>query len=420
MTGVPGSSGSSRARVLRVIARMNVGGPAYHVALLSGRLDPDRYETLLVAGRTGPGEASFLQAADRYGARYEVLDALGPELDPVADVRALAGLVRIARRFRPHIVDTHTAKAGVLGRLAAQAVRPRPVVVHTYHGHVLRGYFGPPRTALYRMLERAMALVTDRLIGVSRATVEELARLGVAPRRRFEVVPLGLELEPLLTLDPQVGRPFRDEIGVGEGELLLVYMGRLVPIKRLDVLLRAVAHARQAGAPLRLALVGDGPERASLEALSRSLGLAEAVVLTGYRLDVPTVVAAADVGVLTSDNEGTPVSLIELAAGGRPLVATAVGGVREVVADGCGVLVPAGDHASFGEALVRLAAEPEARRARGRAAREHVRTRYTAERLLRDVDALYQRLLVSRYPLERRADAAAGPAHVRMGGGGRG
>ena len=194
-------------RVLRVIARMNVGGPAYHVSLLSGRLDRDRYATLLAHGHTGPGEESFAELARQEGCRVEVVEGLGPQVSPLADLRALFGLIRLIRRYRPEIVHTHTAKAGALGRLAARlAIRPRPIVVHTYHGHVLEGYFGPLLSGAYRLLERFLARSSDRLIAVSQATVDDLVRLGVAPRDAFQVVPLGLDLGPVRRSGSRGGR----------------------------------------------------------------------------------------------------------------------------------------------------------------------------------------------------------------------
>ena len=244
------SSATRPVRVLRVIARMNLGGPAYHVSLLSGRMDRERFETLLVSGRVPPGEDSAEDLAARYGARLARSRWLGPALRPLDDLRALGEVARIARRFRPDIVHTHTAKAGMIGRLAAEVCRPRPIVVHTYHGHVLEGYFSPPVERFYRLLERALATRTDRLVAVSTAVVDDLVRLRIADRAKFEVIPLGLELDRFLELPVEPGGPFRDEIGVQPGEVLATFVGRLAPIKRVDVLLRAVARARELGAPV--------------------------------------------------------------------------------------------------------------------------------------------------------------------------
>jgi glycosyltransferase involved in cell wall biosynthesis len=384
--------------VLRVIGRLNMGGPAHQAALLSGRrFHPERYETLLVHGSLAPGEVSLADLAAEEGARMRFLGDLQQPVNPPRDARALLGLIRLARAFGPHVVHTHTAKAGFLGRQAALAVRPRPAIVHTFHGHVLEGYFGAAKARLYLELERALARVSDRLIGVSQATVDDLVRLGVAPREKFRVLPLGLDLEPLAAPAGEAPRrESRDQLGVAAGEVLAVFVGRVVPIKRLDLLLRAFARARSSDPRLRLALVGDGEERPRLESLASELGVGAAVLFLGYRRELRPLFAAADLAVLSSDNEGTPVSLIEAAAAGLPSVATDVGGVGEVVGEDTGLLVPRGDVAALAEALLRMAADPDRRRGRGRAARLRAVERYGVGRLLGDVDALYAELLSAR------------------------
>jgi glycosyltransferase involved in cell wall biosynthesis len=376
---------------------MNLGGPAQQVALLSGRrLDPSRYETILVHGSVAPGEGSMADLAQREGARTEFVPSLGPAPRPHRDVAALARITAIARNFRPHVVHTHTAKAGFLGRLAAlAAVRPRPVIVHTYHGHVLEGYFGPRKSHVYRSLETWLARRSDRLVGVSEATVADLVRLGVAARGRFRVIPLGLDLEPFAAVDRAAGAELRRSLGIGDEEVVLTFIGRLVPIKRVDVLLRGIARARGA-APLRLLVVGDGERRSDLEALGRELRIDDRLRFLGYRRDLAALAAATDIAVLTSDNEGTPVSLIEMAAAGCSAIATRVGGVGEVVTSETGVLVPPGDFEAVASTLQRLATEPELRARLGAAAREHALRRYSASRLVADIDALYGELLTRR------------------------
>ena len=202
-------------RVLRIIARLNIGGPAYHVSLLSGRMDRGRYSTLLVHGELGPGEASFAGLARDEGCETVLVPTLGPVVKPGADVRTLRELIRIIRRTQPDIVHTHTAKAGALGRLAVVLARPRPrpLVIHTYHGHVLEGHFGPGKTAAYRTIERRLARVSDCLIGVSQATVDDLVRLGIAPREAFRVVPLGLDLGRFARVTDADGAEFREARG---------------------------------------------------------------------------------------------------------------------------------------------------------------------------------------------------------------
>jgi len=377
---------------------MNVGGPAHHVSILSRGLDARGYETLLIAGRLGEGEASAEHLAHQRGVRLQLLPSLAPQIRPLDDLRALASLERVIRRFRPDIVHTHTAKAGFIGRLAGRiAIRPHPKIVHTYHGHVLEGYFNAPVTALYTVLERGCAKISDALIGVSESTVEDLVRLGVAPRDRFRVVPLGLELAPFLALGQRRAQAeaMRSAAGAGPDDVLVAFAGRLAPIKRVDVALEAIELAFRAGAPVRLLLAGDGELRRQLEQQARDLGIADKINFLGFTQDMPSVVEAADIALLTSDNEGTPVALIEAAAGGKPAVATDVGGVRSVVQPDTGRLCPAGDPVAIAAALTELAVAPELRQAMGGAARAYVRERFDAERLVDDIDRLYRSLLSS-------------------------
>lgn len=379
-------------RVLRVIARMNLGGPAHHVALLSERMDRHRYESVLATGNVGRGEEEF--PLDSPARRIR---SLGPDIRPVEDLKALFALIRLIRSFRPDIVETHTSKAGMLGRTAALlAMRPRPILVHTFHGHVLRGYFGALKTGTFRWIERTLARATDLLIGVSAATVEELVQLGIAPRSKFRVLPLGLDLEPMLGLPAAPQGPFRDEIGATSDETVFTYTGRLVPIKQPESMLRAAALARRQGAAVRVAVVGDGELRPRLEELARELGCAEAVSFVGYRRDLPTIAQGSDAALLTSANEGTPVALIEAAAAARPAVATDVGGVRDIVVEGAGLLAPPGDERALAEQMVRLASEPELRRQMGERAREHVRRRFAVSRLIEEMEAIYSTLLARR------------------------
>jgi glycosyltransferase involved in cell wall biosynthesis len=382
-------------RILRVIARMNLGGPAHHVAVLSDGLDPRDYQTLLVCGQVGEGEEEHTD----HDVSVRRLRSLGPDIRPFQDLLSLIQLIRIVREFRPQIVHTHTAKAGLLGRCAALfAGRRRPVIVHTYHGHVLSGYFGPLLTRVFLILERALARVSDRLIGVSAATVDELVDLGVAPRSKFAVVPLGLDLSGFLDLPFEAGGDLREEIGAGPQDVVFTFTGRLVPIKRPDRMLRAVAAARRGGTPAVVAVVGDGELREPMEALAMELGCADAVRFLGYRRDTVRICAGSDAALLTSDNEGTPVSLIEAAAGGRPAVATNVGGVGDIVVDGAGILAPAFDESELARAIGELAADPARRRTMGAVAREHVRHRYDGARLVADMDKLYTLLLDERRP----------------------
>ena len=331
------------------------------------------------------------------GARAHYLPSLAQPVRPDRDAAALGSLVRLIRQFRPHVVHTHTAKAGFLGRQAAlMAGRRRPVIVHTYHGHVLEGYFGPLKTGLYRRLEHRMARSTDCLIGVSEATVDDLVRLGIAPREKFRVVPLGLDLSSFDVPNGSARDELRGELAIGGDSVLAVYVGRVVPIKRLDVLIRATAWARLNGGAVEVAIVGGGELRSELERLARELGIADAIRFLDYRRDLARIFAASDIAALSSDNEGTPVSLIEAAASGLPAVATDVGGVSEVVVPETGLVVPKGDGQALGNAMLTLAKDRTLRERMGAAARERSLARYGAERLVSDIVRLYGELLGSR------------------------
>lgn len=387
-------AGKRPIRVLRVIARLNMGGPAKHVGILSGRRMESRgYQTLLAHGSLAPGEESLEDYAESEGADLAFIPELVQPIKPASDLRAFRELAKLVRRFRPDVVHTHTAKGGFVGRSAALTMRPRPAIVHTYHGHVLEGYFGRGKTTAYRGLEKAAGHVSDRLIGVSQATVDDLIRLGVAPKERFSVIPLGLELDSFADLDPVPDLQARRELGIQGDGTLFSFVARIAPIKRVDRLLKAFAVARGNGSKVQLAIVGDGEDRPALEEMAGALGIADTVHFLGYRRDLATIAAASDAVILSSDNEGTPVALIEASAAARPAVATRVGGVPEVVTDQTGILVPPDDVAALAAGIQRIADDPELRAAMGERARAHAMGRYSAERLVGDVDALYRELL---------------------------
>jgi glycosyltransferase involved in cell wall biosynthesis len=258
-------------RVLRLFSRLNVGGPSVHVLLLTAGLEGRGYRTKLLVGRESPGEGNMFHLAEELGVEPQVIGDLGREVRLLSDLRVLFALRRRIREFRPQVVHTHTAKAGFLGRIAARWSGVPVAMVHTFHGHVLRGYFGPLRSALYRWLERCLARVTDRLIAVSDSVADDLSALRVAPRERFTVVRLGLRLDPL-TVDLPRGL-LRSEAGFPPETRLVGIVGRLVPIKDVGSFLEAAAIALKSLPELRFSVIGHGPERSLLESQAASLGL---------------------------------------------------------------------------------------------------------------------------------------------------
>jgi glycosyltransferase involved in cell wall biosynthesis len=393
---------ANRVKVLRVIARLNVGGPALHVAYLTAGLAERGFDTILVAGTLARGEASMESAAERRGVRIETIEDLHREIAPLRDVRAIARLARLIRRERPAILHTHTAKAGAVGRMAALLAgdaRP-PIIVHTFHGHVLRGYFGPVKTFGFRQLERLLARVTTQLIAVSPEVRDDLVRLGVAPESKFAVVRLGIELDERVGNDDAARLKTRRVLGIPPEAFVVGWFGRMTGVKRTPDVVRAFRGVVDVGVDGRLLLVGDGPERESLERLAHDVGVMRRCLFLGYQEEVGRYYDAIDALVLPSGNEGTPVSVIEALAAGRPVVATRVGGTPDVVRDGTdGFLVELGDVESLAARLTELAADPEQRSRMGATGRQHVRERYSVGRLVDDTEELYRRLL------RRRADA---------------
>ena len=378
-----------RLRVLRVITRLNVGGPAIQAVLLSARLDPERFETLLVAGTESAVEGNMIELGrlDAPPALRRIA-ALGREISPLDDLRALWSLVRLIREFKPDIVHTHLAKAGTLGRVAAR-IAGVPVVIHTFHGTVFRGYFGSLRSRLFLEIERALGRVSTRLVAITAGQRRELVALGIGSDATVVEIPLGLQLAPFIDVPSRTEA--RVALGLPEDAPVVAIVARLVPIKDVGLFLRTLAKLKRPAIGL---IVGDGEERASLESLAVSLGIASRCRFLGWQRDVRSLYAAADVVVLTSRNEGSPVSIIEAMAAARPVVCTDVGGVSDVVASGVsGILVPYGDAEGLATAIDGLLADPAMRERLGNEARNAVYPRYDVSRLVTDITALYASLV---------------------------
>jgi glycosyltransferase involved in cell wall biosynthesis len=382
-------------RVLRLIARLNMGGPALHVAYLTRGLASRGYQTTLVAGSLAHGESSMSFVAEELGVTIVPIRQLHREVSPLYDALAVLRLVRLIREFRPQILHTHTAKAGAVGRIAAVLAGPArpPILVHTFHGHVLRGYFSPTSAAVFRGLERTLARVTTRLIAVSPEVRDDLVELGIAPAGRFSVIRLGLDLESRVARADDDGE-LRRLFGIPPAAFVVGWVGRMTAIKRVPDVLAAFARLRARGVDARLCLVGDGPDRELVERRASEFGVSRHTLFLGYQREIGPYYTLFDVLLLTSGNEGTPAVAIESLAAGTPVVSTDVGGVSDVVADGLdGLLVPGGDVEAVADALERLARDPELARRMGAAGSRRVADRYRVERLVGDIDALYRTLL---------------------------
>jgi glycosyltransferase involved in cell wall biosynthesis len=364
---------------MRVIARMNVGGPALQVTGLVQGMDAARFDHRLLTGSVEPDEADYVDLRAP-GLPLRKVAGLGRSPRPLDDVRALRVLVHEMRSFRPHIVHTHTAKAGVLGRVAARTARV-PALVHTFHGHLLHGYFSPAVTRAVVQTERGLAHVTDRLVSVGAHVRDDLLDAGIGRAAQYTVVAPGISLP---TAPPR--NDARAALGLAADGQLIVFVARLTAIKRPERFLEIARRLQEAHPTAVFAVVGEGDRLADLQAHAPNN-----VRFLGWRGDVEVVYAAADLVVLTSDNEGMPVSLIEAALCGVPAVATDVGSVSEVVLDGrSGWLTPPDVDALT--AAVDSALRAGRLPSYGEAARAHATASFGRARLVADTERLYEEL----------------------------
>jgi glycosyltransferase involved in cell wall biosynthesis len=370
-------------RVLHPITRLTLGGSSENTIASCVALDRAGYDCML-ATSFRESDASSLADARRRGCRVVDIPALGREVAPLADLTALAELVRLIRRERPAIVHTHTSKAGFIGRLAAVIARA-PAVIHQPHGHIFYGYYSPRRTAVFTALERQAARWTDRIITLTdRGAQEHLAR-GIGRAEQYVAVPSGVPTAELRAAAPPRGEA-RARLGLDPDAFIVVGLGRLVAIKGFDLLARALPAVVAQIPSARVLLVGDGAERAHLVAIAASMGVAERLRMTGETTDVASYLAAADVVAVPSRNEGMGRVIVEAMALGLPVVATAVGGIPDVVTDGeCGRLVEPDDVDALAAALIELGRDPALRRKLGEAAvrrAEAFSTAVASEKLL--------------------------------------
>jgi len=374
----------TRIRVLRIIARMNVGGPALQVVGLTRGLNPDRFETRLLVGAVASDEADYL-ALRAPDLPVTVVPGLGRSVHVGGDATAFIHIMRHIRDFRPHIVHTHTAKAGALGRTAARLLRV-PHIVHTFHGHLLHGYFSAPVGAVVRHVERVLARGTSRLAAVGAQVRDDLLEAGIGRDDQYVVMPPGVQVD-----DPPPRDVARRTLGLPADAPVAAFVARLTAVKRPDRAIATIRLLREQIPDVTLLIVGEGPLLADVR--REAADLDGAVRFLGWRSDVETVYAAADVVLLTSDNEGMPVALIEAAMCGRPAVASAVGSSAEVVRHEETGLVVDADPRALADGVARLLRAPDLRAELGAAARRRAVDAFSTARLVADTERLYIELV---------------------------
>ncbi len=391
-------------KILRIANRFNLGGPTYNVAYLTKYISPE-FETLLVGGEKDDSEEGSEHILEDLGIKPLIIPEMKREIDVKEDRAAYLKLKSIIKEFNPDIVHTHASKAGTLGRLAAFSMNVS-VVVHTFHGHVFHSYFGKLKTEFYKNVERYLALRSSKIIAISEKQKEELALIHkICPSKKIEIIPLGFDLNKFNENKEENRKKFRTKYKVGDDEIVISIIGRIVPVKNHELFLKAIKNVTEKTSKrIRAFVVGDGEDRQKIENFAIGLGLDIAdwpqsekiatVTFTSWIRDVELVTAGSDIIAMTSLNEGTPVSLIEAQAAGKPIVTTNVGGIENIVIpDVTALLSERNDIAKLSQNLLKLIEDDDMRLAMSAKGWEFVKEKYHYTRLTKDMESLYFQLL---------------------------
>lgn len=392
-------------RILRIHNRLIIGGPTLNVLNLTKYLQPD-FETLLIVGEKEPHEQDAGEMAARMGITPVVVPEMGRSIHPLKDYNTYTQLKKIINDFKPDIVHTHAAKPGAVGRFAASACDV-PVIVHTYHGHVFHSYFTKAKTQVFLNIERALAKRTDSLIAISEQQKRELTRdFRIAKPYKFNIVPLGFDLDRFCNDHEAKRKAFRQEFDIKDDEIAIGITGRLVPVKNHSLFLEGIAHIlKNSNRKIRAFIIGDGETREEIEAKAITLNIPytkfgeqhiphRPLTFTSWRTDIDVINAGLDIICLTSLNEGTPVSLIEAQASNKPLVSTRVGGIQDIVQEGqTALLSDINDRQAFCDNLLLLVNDDTLRATLGKNGAGWVVEKFSVQRLADDFRKLYYRLL---------------------------
>ena len=389
-------------RVLRIINRLNIGGPTYNAAYLSKYLSKD-FETLLVAGEKDETEDSSQFILHELGLKPIIIPEMKREINLKNDRIAYQKIKEIIADFKPDIVHTHASKAGALGRLAAHKMKV-PVILHTFHGHVFHSYFGKVKTSIYKTIERNLARKSTKIIAVSAIQKKELSIThNIAKPNKIEVIPLGFDLNKFKENQEEKRTSFRQKWLIEDDEIAIGIIGRLVPIKNHHFFLNVVKKISELTTKkVRFVIIGDGELRGELENYCKQLKIvfsteknvrSTLLTFTSWITDIDVALAGLDIVALTSKNEGTPVSLIEAQAAGKPIVTVNVGGIENIVIPNeTALLSNINDEQLFTENMLSLI-EDEKKRIAFSQKGEHVFKSFHYDRLVSDMGKLYLQLL---------------------------
>lgn len=391
-------------KILRILNRLIIGGPSLNATYLSKYMAPE-YETMLVIGGKDDHEQDATHLTEQLGITPVVVPDMKRAINIRDDRKAYMEIRKLIKTFKPDIVHTHAAKSGAIGRLAAAACNV-PVIVHTFHGHVFHSYFSKAKTNAFIQIERYLARKSAGIVAISDLQKQELSQTyRICPGEKIRVIPLGLDLDKFRNGMEEKRSRFRQVYQIADDELAIGIIGRIVPVKNHSLFVAAVAQLfRNSRQKLRFLIIGDGDMRSQVE---EELARAElnytyfpssperaTVTCTSWLTNMDEVLAGLDIVALSSHNEGTPVSLIEAQAAGKPVVSTDVGGVRDAVLDGyTGLITPAGDTDQFAAALIQLTENAGMREQFGREGTRHAAAHYSYQRLVSDMSAYYSELL---------------------------
>ena len=380
---------SQKTKVLRIISRMNVGGPSKHVVNLTDGLRKFGFDTHLLSGQPSTKEGNMYELAKEKNIDLKIIECMGRAISPLDDLKAFIRIIKEIKAFKPDIVHTHTAKAGVLGRLAAMLCGV-PKIYHTYHGHVFKGYFSRISTTLIIAIERFFARFTTNLIALTPGLCSELNQiLGIKDSNKIKVIPLGLDLSKNLSTSRRAGN-WRNSAGFKENDIVIGIVARLVPIKNHELLINSMQYLCKTFKNLHLAIVGSGELENQLQKQVTELNLQNSVHFFGNIKAIENVYSNLDLLVLCSKNEGTPVVIIEALASGCPVAATNVGGVAEVLQNGrLGHLLHS-EPKTFTKELTKIISNLS-HNSTPEATRKETADRYSVENLVKNIAQLYRK-----------------------------
>lgn len=390
------SKPSDKIKILRIINRFNIGGPTYNATFLTAFLG-DKYETKLIGGLPEEGESDSLYIPQKYGVEPVLIPELKREPSIKNDREAYKKIKKIIKEYQPDIVHTHASKAGALGRRAASACDV-PVIVHTFHGHVFHSYFGRVKTTIFKQIEKNLARKSTGIIAISDIQKKELTEdYNICKKKKVEVVNLGFDLQPFQEKRQQFRDEVRSELKLKETNIAIGIVGRLAPIKNHSFFLKSMKRVlKKTTKSVKIFIVGDGDEREKIEQEVKELNarFENQIVMTSWIKDIGRFNAGMDIICLSSDNEGTPVSLIEAQAGNIPVVSTNVGGVRDILKEGeTGFVVPVGDDKKYSDAVLDLVENEKKRAEMSQNGWNFVQEKFSYHTLVKNMDSYYTKLL---------------------------